>query len=223
MVWSSAPRNRPSMTAKRISIFSRWLRPRAGILLEGRDVLLAGVGRECFHRLSVPPLGLRGRGGGRPARGRTGGERPRREGRPSPSRCPSSCVGSSWSRTRREDLVRGRASTSSSIWRPAGVSRTSTIRRSSGPAPFDETSLLDAIDQPGRVREGHVEHLGQPAHRHLAVALEQMHDVELRHADAEANQALAADAFELGHRRPEIGDDRGLRHGRPGCGNVVDR
>src|SRR6476469_6400396 len=30
MVWSSAPRNRPSMTAKRISIFSRWLRPRAG-------------------------------------------------------------------------------------------------------------------------------------------------------------------------------------------------
>src|SRR5215218_4674876 len=30
IVWSRAPRNRPSMTAKRISIFARWLSPSAG-------------------------------------------------------------------------------------------------------------------------------------------------------------------------------------------------
>src|SRR5258705_7531158 len=47
------------------------------------------------------------------------------------------------------------------------------------------------------------------------MVVEQMHHVQLRHADALADEALAADAFELGHRGPEIGDDRGLRHGRP--------
>ena len=36
---------------------------------------------------------------------------------------------------------------------------------------FDEPSLLDPVDQTGRVRQRDVEHLGQPAHRHLAVAL----------------------------------------------------
>ena len=73
--------------------------------------------------------------------------------------------------------------------------------------PFDEPALLDAIDEAGRGRERDVEHVGEAAHRQLAVALEQVHDVELGHADAEADEPLAADALELAHRRPEVGDD----------------
>ena len=60
IVWSSAPRKSPSMTAKRISIFWRWLRPSAGILVERRSPRVGFAG-ECFHGFS-PSLGLRGRG-----------------------------------------------------------------------------------------------------------------------------------------------------------------
>src|SRR5436190_14265022 len=55
MVWSSAPRNRPSMTAKRISIFSRWLRPRAGSSSR-LGTYSSVVGNASMGSLT-PPLG----------------------------------------------------------------------------------------------------------------------------------------------------------------------
>ena len=79
------------------------------------------------------------------------------------------------------------------------------------PGPFDEPAFLDAIDQAGRVRQGHLEHIRQPAHRHLAVALERVHDVELGHADAHPDQPFARRALDLVHRGPEVGDDWGVR------------
>jgi hypothetical protein len=48
------------------------------------------------------------------------------------------------------------------------------------------------------------------------MALEDVHDVQLAHADAEADEALAADAPELAERRPNVGDDRRFRLGRRG-------
>jgi hypothetical protein len=72
---------------------------------------------------------------------------------------------------------------------------------------FHEPSLLDAIDEAGRGRQRDVEHLGQAAHRELAVTLEHVHHMELRHADAEPDEPFAADTLELAHRRLEIGHD----------------
>ena len=45
----------------------------------------------------------------------------------------------------------------------------------------------------------------------LAVALEQVHDVQLGHADAEADETLTADALEFSERCPQVGQDRRLR------------
>src|SRR5215203_906315 len=58
MVWSRAPRKRPSMTAKRISIFARWLRPRAGSSSSVGALPVASVGNASIG--SVPPLGYGG-------------------------------------------------------------------------------------------------------------------------------------------------------------------
>src|SRR5258705_8272813 len=58
MVWSSAPRNRPSMTAKRISNFARWLNPRAGSSSRVGALPLASVGNASIG--SVLPWGLVG-------------------------------------------------------------------------------------------------------------------------------------------------------------------
>ena len=88
----------------------------------------------------------------------------------------------------------GRRSRRASARRPS-VTRTSTTRRSSGTrVRSTKPALLDPVDEPGRVRERHVEHLGQPAHRHLAVALERVQDVELGHADAEPDAGARSTA-----------------------------
>src|SRR6185369_6159698 len=57
IVWSSAPRNSPSITAKRISIFSRWLRPSAGSSSSEGMYSSAAAGNASM-RLSVPPLDM---------------------------------------------------------------------------------------------------------------------------------------------------------------------
>ncbi len=80
-----------------------------------------------------------------------------------------------------------------------------------------EASLLHPIDDASGAGDRDIQHLGQVAHRHLAVAVEQVHDVELGHADALAEEAFAADTLELTHRRPEVGDDRGLGDGPRGA------
>src|SRR4249919_744502 len=76
IVWSSAPRKRPSMTAKRISIFSRWLRPRAGSSSRVgmySSPCAAGNASMC---LLLPPLGLVAvvGSGGRVRKGRHDGD-----------------------------------------------------------------------------------------------------------------------------------------------------
>ena len=45
----------------------------------------------------------------------------------------------------------------------------------------------------------------------LAVTLEEMHDVQLGHADAETDESLAADALEFSERGAQVGQDRRLR------------
>src|SRR5690242_9797773 len=57
IVWSSAPRNRPSMTAKRISIFSRWLSPSAGSSSSEGTYSSPVVGNASMRWL-LPPLGV---------------------------------------------------------------------------------------------------------------------------------------------------------------------
>ena len=79
---------------------------------------------------------------------------------------------------------------------------------------FDVAAFLDAVDETRRVRIGDVEHLGEPAHGDLAVPFEEVHDVELGHADPETHHALALETLELAHGDPEIGDDSGLGRGR---------
>jgi hypothetical protein len=79
------------------------------------------------------------------------------------------------------------------------------------PGPFDEAAFLDPVDQTGRVREGHVEHLRETAHRHLSGPLERVQDVELGHADTEPEEPLARGALQLRHRGAEVGDDGTVR------------
>jgi alkanesulfonate monooxygenase SsuD/methylene tetrahydromethanopterin reductase-like flavin-dependent oxidoreductase (luciferase family) len=79
------------------------------------------------------------------------------------------------------------------------------------PDALHEAAFLDPIDEPGGSGIGHVQHLREPAHRDLTVPLEQVHDVQLGHADAETDEALAADTLELSERGPEVGQDRRLR------------
>ena len=50
--------------------------------------------------------------------------------------------------------------------------------------PLDETPLLHPIHDAGRIAERDVEQLRHPAHRQVAVMLEQPHDVHMGHADA---------------------------------------
>ena len=237
MVWSRAPRNRPSMTAQRISIFARWLRPSAGSS--------ASVGRARRRRRpgttsmtwSIPSVGVAGCGlclavvGDRGVIVERGGDGSaseraahRRRARCRRSRGDAAELGRGRrSRTVAEELVaQGVARQHPS---PAGVIRTRTTRRSSGRAiALDEAALLHPVDEPGGVRERDVEQVGQPAHRHLAVVLEQVHDVELGHADAEPD-AVARSPTHLSSpsvaRKSAMmvpagsaGDRRWLRRGR---------
>ena len=64
-----------------------------------------------------------------------------------------------------------------------------TVLRDAG--PFDEPAFLDAIDEAGGARERHVEVFGQPAHRHVTIALEREQDVQLGHADPGPQRSLA--------------------------------
>ena len=79
------------------------------------------------------------------------------------------------------------------------------IRR---PDPFDQPMLGHPVDDPGRVRQGHVEDLGNPAHRHGAVLLELPQDVDLGHADALLDELLGRSTAKLAERPADIGQDR---------------
>ncbi len=84
--------------------------------------------------------------------------------------------------------------------------------------PLDEAALLDPVDEAGGIRQRHVEHLGEAAHRHLPVPLERVEDVELRHAETQPDDTLTRRAFQHRHRRTEVGDDGGIRVGGGGSG-----
>src|SRR3954447_15013182 len=75
------------------------------------------------------------------------------------------------------------------------------------PDPLDVATLLEAIDDPGRVGERHIEQLGDPAHRHRTVMPEHREHVEMGHADPELHETLRADALELRERLAELGDE----------------
>ena len=172
-----------------------------GVVLE-RRCEPAVTGGECFHESFSPSLGVRWLwwaperwsaivcvdgdpkvGDGRRDADELAGGRDDR------------AIRSSRAVSRQLDIVEHLAT------RPA-VIRTSTIRRSLRDAdPLDEAPFLDPVDETRGGRERDIEHVGEPAHRQLAVALEQVHDVQLGHADAEADEAFAADALELAHRR----------------------
>ena len=88
---------------------------------------------------------------------------------------------------------------------------------------LDEPMLLHAIDDPRRVRERDPDELGQPAHRHRAVVLEQPQDVELAHAHMALDELAHGVAAQLADPAVDFcqdGFDRrgpGLRAGaRPG-------
>ena len=74
--------------------------------------------------------------------------------------------------------------------------------------------ILDPVDDAGRTGDRDIQHLRQVAYRHLAMAMEQVHDVELGHADALAEEAFAADTLELTDGRSKVGDDGALGNGR---------
>ena len=73
-------------------------------------------------------------------------------------------------------------------------------------APLDEPALRHPVDEARRVRERDVERLGDPAHCHRAVPLEHREDVQVRHAHAPPEEALAAQALHLPEDEPELGD-----------------
>lgn len=75
------------------------------------------------------------------------------------------------------------------------------------PVALDEATFGHPVDETGGVRVRHVEDIRELAHGHLAVSLHRVHDVDLGHAHALAQEPLTRGAFELGHGRPEIGDD----------------
>src|SRR4051812_34725109 len=77
------------------------------------------------------------------------------------------------------------------------------------PDALDETSLLHAIDDPGRVAERHVEQLRHPAHRQVAVMLEEPHDVHVGHAHAGLHEAAGASTPESGDHVVDPGGDPG--------------
>src|SRR5439155_11862026 len=76
------------------------------------------------------------------------------------------------------------------------------------PDPLDEAALLEPVDDARRVRERDVEHVGEAAHRHLAMALEHRHDVEVGEARVGPAHAIAAHAAQLPERCAQLGDDR---------------
>ena len=101
-----------------------------------------------------------------------------------------------------------RASFSWIIRVPASVTRTRTMRRSSGTrvrSMYPRSSIRSTRPVAFETRDA--EHVGEAAHRHHAVALERVHDVELGHADAQADEPLAHRALHRADRDAEVGDD----------------
>lgn len=70
----------------------------------------------------------------------------------------------------------------------------STIIRD--PHPLDEALFLHPIDDPGGVAEGDVDQVRHPAHRELAMVLEDPQDVHVRHAHPELHEPARAGAAE---------------------------
>ncbi len=72
---------------------------------------------------------------------------------------------------------------------------------------LDEASLFHPVDDPGRVAERNVEELGHPAHRQIAVMLEQPHDVHVGHADPGLDEAAGTRAAESRDHVVDAGGD----------------
>ena len=163
---------------------ARWLRPRAGSSASARGVP-AALGGERFHECQSLPCWWRvacadgrrswmRRGGVVAIRRRSAAHRRRREGRPSRRATPVE--------------LRGRRAGRGSAAKRSSLERVDLVEHAARPArrdpdqddpavvrdadALDEPALLHPVDEPGGVRERHVQQVRQPAHRHLAVALE---------------------------------------------------
>ena len=94
------------------------------------------------------------------------------------------------------------------------------------PEPLDEAALLHPVDQAGRVADGHVQQVGEVAHRELAVMLEHPQNVEVRHADPGLDHAARAGTAQAADHRVKLIDDgvdelrRGLGMGGAGAAGV---
>src|SRR5690349_13117620 len=224
IVWSRAPRNSPSITAKRISSLARWSRPRAGSsAMDGVRPFVSGNASIW----SVLPCRL-GVGGLATADGRRGSWRGDGAGMAIHRDAGSGDVEGLAQRCRRfgdADELRGADATQDRAEEliAQGIELIEHLRALGGDADLDDapvlrdaraldiSALLDTVDETGRVRQGDVEDVGEAAHRHLAGALKGVEDVQLRHADAEAEHPLARRTLEHRHRLPEVGDDGGIR------------
>jgi hypothetical protein len=108
---------------------------------------------------------------------------------------PSSCDGSSWSRHAREELGLEHLHVLEQLSAGGGDADEDDATVAGDADPFHEPALLDPVDEAGGRRQRHVKRLGQPAHRQLAVPLEQVQYVQLRHADAHPQKSFAPDAL----------------------------
>ena len=240
MVWSSAPRNSPSMTAKRISIFARWERSRAPKPWAGASSCPTGmasnrvpfariVRRACRTGWGRTPVDRGMVGGARVGAARDlgealgvagelgfhrGGQVGHRHGEPVELLRvePPECA--------HQDVVLDELHLVHEV--------EARLRRpDEDHAPvvgdadaLDEPALLHPVDDPGRVRHRGVQDVGQVAHGHRVVVAQQRQDVKMGHADAEPDEPLGSGAAQDADTPGEIGKDRlgGMAPVRDGAG-----
>jgi hypothetical protein len=113
------------------------------------------------------------------------------------------------------DLIEGLGSAG----RDADKDDASVVRH---PDTFDETPLLHPIDDTGGIAERHVQQVGHPAHRQVAVVLEHPQDVHVRHADAKLHETTRAGASESTDDLVKAIDDAPDHFGRGirGCDGI---
>src|SRR5213592_760443 len=73
------------------------------------------------------------------------------------------------------------------------------------------SGLVDRIEEARGRRHRDVQHVREATHRHLSMPVQQVEDMQLRHADALPDETFAADAFEFAERCPKVVDDAPLR------------
>src|SRR5436190_138907 len=199
IVWSRAPRNSPSMTAKRTSSFARWLRPSAGSSSSVGTYSPRSAGNDSIEA----PSSCKSRDG-RPAGGRNSvvdvvrvavvpelddecfaqvldrAAHPSQLGAIEPAEDGPDLVV-----LQRLDLLADAVAAG----RGADEHDPPVLRDAD---TLDESALLHPVDEAGRVAERDIQEIGEPAHRDVPVMLEKPQNVEVGHADAGLDHAAGA-------------------------------